>query len=160
MKSNWWCSWWIGGGDIMVGIWIWFLYSLVLSLLKGKYWSSKLFDLFDLLRPWPLTVDLQNLISSWPWPHASFLKRAFKSKTLFWDIVQTNFLWTWSVTDDLENVINSWPWLHVSFLKRAFKSKHPFLSYHGNKLLCYIRTYRHRLPFVKLSFSTAKNVVF
>ena len=70
----------------------------------------------------------------------------------FWHFLH---FWPYSLTIDLENLISSWSCPNASFLKRAFKSKHPFWVI---VLTSYCVTDRHRLPFVKLSFATAKKI--
>ena len=44
------------------------------------FWPQK-FNLWPW--PWTLTYGLKNLISAWPWPRASFLKRMSKSQQPF-----------------------------------------------------------------------------
>ena len=55
-------------------------YSL-LSYPVRKLFSPQKFNLWPW--PWTLTFDLENLISTWPWPRASFLKILSKSHLPF-----------------------------------------------------------------------------
>ena len=55
-------------------------HSLLSYPVHKLFWPQK-FNLWPW--PWTLTFDLKNLISTWPWPRATFLKMMSKSQLPF-----------------------------------------------------------------------------